>query len=245
MKKPTNDDSLFAEPREKIIDFTFDDSVAHVFPDMITRSVPGYATVVTLTGLLAERYAQPNSNCYDLGCSLGAVSLSMRQRIQQSHCRIIAVDSALAMVERCRQNVAGDDTLIPIDVVHADIGHIDFQRASFVVLNYTLQFIPPSDRLRLLKKIGDGMLPGGALIISEKIAFDDPEQHVRQSALHHAFKKANGYSEMEISQKRKALEKVLIPDSLSSHVARIKKAGFSHCDVWFQCFNFMSLLVIK
>ena len=228
-----------------IVDFAFDETVARVFPDMIRRSVPGYETIIALTGLLAEQYAQPNSQCYDLGCSLGAATLAMRSRIQQPDCRIIAVDNAEAMTRRCQQHVREAGEGIETDVICADIQDVAIHNASVVVLNFTLQFIQPAARLGLLQDIYKGMHPGGVLLLSEKIVFANAAEQQRMEALHVAFKKANGYSDLEISQKRSALENVLIPDTLELHQERLHSAGFSSVDVWFRCMNFVSLLVIK
>ena len=238
-------DRVYAKPQTLIVDFAFDEAVAKVFPDMIRRSVPGYETIIALTGLLAEQYAQPDSHCYDLGCSLGAATLAMRSRIRQPRVRIIAVDNAKAMTNRCQQHVQEAGEGVEVDVVCADIQDVSIENASVVVLNFTLQFIEPAARQVLLEKIYAGLRPGGALLLSEKIAFADAAEQQRMEALHIAFKKANGYSDLEISQKRSALEKVLIPESLETHKQRLQQVGFGLVESWFQCFNFISLLAIK
>lgn len=240
-----HEDAIYAKPQENIVDFEFNEKVVRVFPDMIRRSVPGYGTLITMIGLLAEQYAQPGSQLYDLGCSLGASTLSMRRRIPHHDCHIIAVDNSEAMVEHCRDNIAEDISPVTADVVCSDIRDLVFENASVVVLNFTLQFLPPNDRLQLLENIYKGLCPGGVLLLSEKITFEDETEKQLQDELHLSFKRANGYSEMEISQKRSALENVLIPDSLPQHQERLQQAGFSHSQQWFQCFNFVSLLAIK
>jgi len=238
-------DAIYAKPHEKIVDFEFNDAVARVFPDMIRRSVPGYGTLITMLGLLAQEYAQPHSNIYDLGCSLGAASLSMRRRIPHHDCRIIAVDNSEAMTTQCRDNISDDISPIEVDVLCADIRELKFESASVVVLNFTLQFLPPEQRQKLLEEIYAGLLPGGVLVLSEKIIFDDADEAELLDKLHLTFKKANGYSELEISQKRSALENVLIPESLPQHHQRLKSIGFKQSSSWFQCFNFGSILAIK
>ncbi|MFP4611742.1 MAG: carboxy-S-adenosyl-L-methionine synthase CmoA [Thiohalophilus sp.] len=238
-------DKIYATPQPMIVDFAFDEKVAGVFPDMIRRSVPGYETVISLLGLLAERYAQPDSRIYDFGSSLGAATLSMRRRVACDSCRIIAVDNSTAMTERCRQILAQDSSPVEVDVICADIRDVRVEQASLVVLNFTLQFIPVDERQALLDRIYTGLLPGGAVVLSEKLAFDDEGEQQLQTDMHLAFKKANGYSELEISQKRTALENVLIPDSFDVHRQRLQQAGFGQVYQWFQCFNFASLLAIK
>lgn len=148
--------------------FVFDDKVADVFADMINRSVPGYGTIIAMIGTLAERYAQPDSVCYDLGCSLGAATLSMQQNIKATGCKIIAIDNSLAMITRCQQVIGKDSSQIDVSLRCADILEVDISNASLVVLNFTLQFVPLVQRAQLISKIYAGMKPGGMLILSEK-----------------------------------------------------------------------------
>ncbi|MGF1714083.1 carboxy-S-adenosyl-L-methionine synthase CmoA [Photobacterium chitinilyticum] len=238
-------DNIFAAPIEKLGDFTFDERVAEVFPDMIQRSVPGYSNIISAIGMLAERFAKPHSKVYDLGCSLGAATLSMRRHINQEGCEIIAIDNSAAMVERCRLHIDAYRSDTPVSVIEADIRDVDIHDASVVVLNFTLQFLIPEDRQALLEKIFAGLRPGGILILSEKYIFDDERSHELLIDLHHDFKRANGYSELEISQKRSAIENVMRPDSIDTHKQRFADIGFSSSEVWFQCFNFGSMFAIK
>ncbi|MCO7261977.1 carboxy-S-adenosyl-L-methionine synthase CmoA [Dickeya zeae] len=241
----SNRDMLFSAPIANLGDWTFDERVAEVFPDMIQRSVPGYSNIISMIGMLAERFVQADTQVYDLGCSLGAATLSMRRNIHVPGCRIIAVDNSSAMVARCRRHIEAFRAETPVDVREADILDIDIENASLVVLNFTLQFIPPEQRLLLLKRICQGLRPGGALVLSEKFSFDDVSIGELLFNMHLDFKRANGYSELEISQKRSMLENVMLTDSVDTHKARLREAGFAHSDVWFQCFNFGSLLALK
>ena len=232
-------DRLFDRPGA-VGDFVFDAAVARVFPDMISRSVPGYAAIVNMIGLLTRQHAQPGSRLYDLGCSLGAASLAMAEGLSHDDCEIVAVDNAPAMLERARGHAANAPR--PICFVEGDIRDQPIERASVVVLNFTLQFLPREDRAALLRRIREGLLPGGILILSEKIAGETPEEDALLTEMHHAFKRQQGYSELEIAQKRAALERVLLPEPLSLHRRRLREAGFSRADLWFQCFNFASIL---
>lgn len=238
-------DNIFSTPKERVDAFRFDEAVTEVFHDMIQRSVPGYATVLPFIGLIAERYTQQDSNIYDLGCSLGAATLSIRHQIRQHGCNIIAVDNSEAMVTRCKENIEMDSGTIPVSILCEDVQQVEIRNASVVVLNLVLQFIAPDERPTLIQNIYDGLNPGGVLILTEKLAFDSPQEAEFQTELHHAFKRAQGYTDMEISQKRTAIENVLIPDSLQAHHVRLKAAGFSEVHDWFQCLNFASLVAIK
>ncbi len=240
-------DSLYSQPLGQVNGFAFDENVAQVFPDMIQRSVPGYQTIIAAIGLLTGRFAKPHSVCYDLGCSLGAASFSMRQNIAVEDCRIVAVDNSTAMLARLESVLTNETPRYStvIELQCADIQDVVIENASVVVLNFTLQFLPIEDRKSLLAKIYNGLLPDGALIISEKLAFEDTRQQELQIDLHHAFKKAQGYSELEISQKRTALENVLIPETFAQHQHRLQSVGFSSAELWFQYFNFASFIALK
>lgn len=240
-----NKDQIYSASLANIADFSFDEQVVGVFTDMIERSVPGYRSIITMIETLAEHYAQPGSNLYDLGCSLGASTLSMRRGITVDDCSIISVDSSKAMVKRCRKVMDRDLHDTPVKIICADIRNVDLSNASVVVLNFTIQFIPPDERRALLEKIHAGMRDGGVLILSEKVRFEDQHLDELLSEIHHDFKRAHGYSDLEISQKRTALENVLIPETIAVHRDRLTEAGFASVDVWFQCFNFMSMLAVR
>lgn len=244
-KKPEQArDRLFASEQEAG-EFRFDAAVARVFPDMIRRSVPGYTTIIPMIEVIADQYAQPGSHCYDLGCSLGASTLAMRHGIGERNCTLIGVDNSSAMIERCEHYIALDDHTLPVTLRCEDILETALQPTSVTTLNFTLQFVAPDRRTELLRKIADATLPGGVLILSEKIRFDSESEQEIQTQLHHEFKRANGYSDLEISQKRSALEQVLLPETLQEHRERLINAGFSQVTLWYQCFNFVSMLAIK
>jgi len=238
-------DNLFAKSRAVTSGFRFDDEVVKVFPDMIARSVPGYELVVPMTGMLARRYAQPDSQIYDLGCSLGAASLAMSKAVRATGTRIIAVDNSEAMVMRCKKNLAGNSSGVPINVHLQNMLDTPIEKASVVVLNFTLQFLDRAQRQTLINQISAGMRNGGVLLISEKICFEDQQEQNDQTAWHHDFKRSQGYSELEIAQKRNALEDVLRPDTEAAHFKRLLEAGFSGPRRWFQCFSFVSYIAFK
>ena len=238
-------DKLFAKPLENIADFVFDTSVADVFQDMVARSIPGYQTIINHTGELADRFVQMNTNCYDLGCSLGASTLSIRERIEDRQATIYAVDNSQAMLDKFASALTSQVSSTLTHLVKADICDIDITNASLVVMNFTLQFVPLEQRVALIEKIYQGLNPGGCLVISEKLHFEPPSLNELLCQLHHQFKREQGYSDLEISQKRDSIENVLIPETLEDHIDRLKSCGFDSTSAWFQCYNFGSLVAIK
>ena len=235
-------DQVFSRPLSEVKAFEFNETVAGVFQDMISRSVPGYALLLRMIGLYASIFVQSGSRVYDLGCSLGEASLVIADQSAGIDCDIIAVDSSNAMIDKCRQH---PDMAANIEWRCADIRATDINNASMVVLNLTLQFLPPAERLGLLQRIFNGLRPGGVLVLSEKIVFADATENQLMQQLYQGFKKTMGYSDLEISQKRNALENVLIPDDEQQHRERLKTAGFNEIYQCFRGFNFVSYLAIK
>lgn len=238
-------DALYASSQPHIVDFVFDDAVAEVFPDMIRRSVPGYETIISMIAVIAEKYCQSGATVYDLGCSLGAATLAIHSRLEHRGAHYIAVDDSASMIEKCKKNLSRHIPASNYQCLQEDIRGVVIKQAGVVVMNFTLQFLPRSDRDAVIREIYAGLNRGGALILCEKIRGTDKEQDDRFIELHQQFKTANGYSELEISQKRTALEKVMKLDDTDMHMERLKQSGFSEITQWFQCLNFAGWLAIK
>ncbi len=237
-------DKLFSQPLTRSGLFTFDASVANVFPDMINRSVPGYPTVIAMTGPLAAKHARSGSSIYDLGCSWGASLLSTARQEKCKACRLIGVDNSEEMLKKANKYLAKQTELPDVDLWCEDIVNVPFENASVVILNYALQFIPIKDRTPLLRRIREAMRPGDALILSEKLVFSDDGLNTYFNNLHYEFKRQQGYSDLEIAQKRAALENVLVPETRETHQKRMRRVGFTHSEIWFQSLNFASLIGI-
>ena len=238
-------DDLFRK-RKSQSDFVFDEQVADVFDDMVVRSIPGYETIVSTIGGFARKYYRPNSNIYDLGCSLGGVTFEICKQLGGSDFNLVAIDNSEAMIERLvekKSQIGGLENSVKI--LCEDINDTAIENASVVILNFTLQFLPPKYRNKLIKRIYNGLIPGGALILSEKIVLDDKSLNSLFIEMYHKFKESNGYSELEISQKRLALENILIPEPISIHKSRHVSAGFNSFEVWFQYLNFVSMISLK
>lgn len=237
-------DNIYAQTTDKQV-FSFDGQVAEVFPDMIQRSVPGYNEILRNTAKFAQRFVTDDSYCYDLGCSLGASSLAMSSGISAENVKIIGIDNSAAMLERCHQHIDAYKHRTEIELHVGDVLDFPIENAAMVVLNFTLQFIEQPHREKLLENIYRGMKSGGVLLLSEKICFESNDDNQLMIDLHHQFKRENGYSELEISQKRSMLENVLIPETLEAHLNRLRKVGFSRAQCWLQQYNFVSIFAVK
>jgi len=235
-------DNLFNKQSD-IADFRFDQDVVKVFDDMVRRSVPGYDSMIQMIGLIARMYGQDNTNYYDLGSSTGAITLSIALNNKSKNNQFFAIDNSKEMVEQCEKNL--HNKVDNLQAICDDINQVQIKSASIVVLNLTLQFIDVNLRSNLIKKIYDGLESGGILIISEKIHFDDAVTQNQITKLHMDFKKENGYSELEIANKRQAIENVLITETKEQHLNRLRDCGFVETSCFFQCLNFVSFLSVK
>lgn len=228
-----NRDRIYRTKQTSVVPFEFNANVVSVFPDMIQRSIPGYDTIVELTGIICANFLGADKRCYDLGCSLGTSAASVLAAIGTRNASIVGVDSSESMIQEAKKRVVDPR----VKFIAADIREFEFQSASVVILNFVLQFVPPDDREALLCRILSAMEPDGVLIVSEKISttdeFDD---------LHVCFKRFNKYSDLEIAQKRQALEKVMNIDTLDEHLNRLDRTGFTNPRVWFRCLNWVSFL---
>lgn len=237
-------DSIYSKLQEQVKDFTFNEDVAAVFDDMISRSVPLYADVQQATGLLAGLFARPGTSVYDLGCSTGTTIIEIGKRVPPS-VKLVGIDNSAPMLHQCRKKLAEAAPALQVELQESDLAEADVSGASVVVLNYTLQFLPPAKREELLVRLYGQMLPGSVLVLSEKIKHQHPAVQEMMTSLYVGFKRAHGYSELEISQKRDALENVLVPFSLEQNIAMLQRAGFAFVEVFLKSLSFCSMAAIK
>ena len=238
-------DRVYADKQAEVHDFVFDEGVANVFADMIARSVPGYEVLNQLLQIVARKFVTEDTCVYDLGCSLGAASLNVAKAVRPRKVKIFAVDSSQAMIRHLVERLEGMDTDSGITPLCRDVAGLDIQNASLVILNYTLQFIDLARRDVLMAKIYSGLREGAALLLSEKTVHEDTDEEVFMQNLHESYKHAHEYSDLEISQKREALENVLIRDTHAQHLARLHQAGFSRVYVLMKYLNFISYIAVK
>ncbi len=238
-------DTIFSRPWDKVAPFEFNAQVAEVFDDMLGRSVPFYRESIVRQAQLAARFYQDGTRIYDLGCSNGNLGLTLCRQMGERDFSMVAVDNSQPMLDTYRQRLndtAGGQRII---LEHGDIRLVAMERASVVIVNLTLQFLPRADRDALVRRIYQALVPGGVLLLTEKVVHEDAVLTELEQEFYYRFKEENGYSRMEISQKREALENVLIPETLEAHGRRLRQAGFGAVEIWLKWFNFAALLAQK
>jgi tRNA (cmo5U34)-methyltransferase len=228
-----------------VADFAFGEQVASVFDDMLLRSVPFYEEMQRMIAELATDFAVDGTNVYDLGCSTGTTILNLSARLPQE-VRFIGVDNSEDMLKRCRAKLAGARLRHPHTLACADLNRsCPVKNASVVLLILTLQFIRPLQRERLLRQIHAGLAENGCLIVVEKVLGEDSLFNRLFIRHYYEFKERNGYSQLEIAQKREALENVLIPYKLLENRELFLRSGFRFCDTFFKWYNFAGLIAVK
>ena len=245
MSKMIDLDDVFKEKVENLSDFEFNSKVAGVFDDMVNRSVPFYDEMQRLTSELAGNYAQVGTRVYDLGCSTGTTMLLMDKTVEEG-IQFIGIDDSEEMINKCREKLNNFKLNRDIELLVTDLTrHVPIENASVIAMVLVLQFIRPINRLSIVKKIFEGMVKNGVFILFEKILTEEKSFNREFIDHYYDFKRRNDYSELEISQKREALENVLIPYKTSENINMLKEAGFEEVEVFFKWYNFTGIIAKK
>jgi tRNA (cmo5U34)-methyltransferase len=238
-------DQVFREKAKYVADFNFGKKVATVFDDMLVRSVPMYLESQRMIAEMATDFAVEGTNIYDLGCSTGTTMLNLDQTVPRN-VKFIGIDYSEEMLKKCSQKLAQHKFTRDHELRRADLNEgVSIENASMVLMILTLQFIRPLYRDKLIQSILQGMNENGALILVEKVLGEDSFFNRTFIKYYYDFKKRNGYSELEIAQKREALENVLIPYKLLENRELLLKTGFRYCDVFFKWYNFCGMVAVK
>jgi len=238
-------DEIFKKKQKGSTDFRFEASVAHVFDDMVVRSVPYYLEIQRMIAEIVSDYAKPGTAIYDLGCSTGTTLLTLNNVVDES-IRFVGIDESNDMLEKCRKNIESNNLKHPFELVACDLNKsVTITNASVVVLCLTLQFVRPINRLRLLQSVYEQMNMGGCLILIEKILGENSGLNRQFIKYYYEMKRRNNYDELEIVQKREALENVLVPYKLSEDFQLLIDAGFHSCETFFKWYNFAGMMALK
>ena len=243
LKLTGGEDRLFSSDRYPR-PFAFNQEVAQVFDDMVHRSVPLYKEVTLLAVDWALKYAAPNTKIFDIGCSTGTVIECLSTRVEAS-CHLVGVDCSEAMIERAKSKVIPAVSLPTIDLLCKDVRDVCFKNASVIIVNYTLQFLPIRDRMRVLKRMVESLEPGGLIFLSEKVRSESSEFQETITTQYESFKQDRGYSRLEIEKKKEALENVLVPLTENDYRRQLNKFGVDSVDSIAKWNNFVTLVGMK
>lgn len=238
-------DEIFADGDFQSGSFRFDDTVAKVFDDMTSRCIPYYKEVIQLSAKVAEKFVPENGLIYDLGCSTGNTLFFIAKTLRNKKVKLIGIDPSKSMLGKAAEKSSLFTYTHDIKFLTGKAESYALQAADMIILNYTLQFISVKKRLKLITKLHNSLKPGGVLIMSEKIRQEDIRVEAFHTQVYEAFKAANGYSYLEIANKRQALENILIPGSLAGNLSLLNESGFSRVEILFKWLNFTTFMAIK
>jgi tRNA (cmo5U34)-methyltransferase len=243
----TGHDQIFSRERDAVADFDFGKETAKVFDNMLERSVPFYAEMQRMIGELVGTFAADNSSIWDLGCSTCNTFMAMEPRLRdKSGIQFVGLDNSEEMLIRARKKLMQSGTKCSYDLRYADLNApIEVANASVVLSILTLQFVRPLYRERLLRDVFKGMNDNGCFILVEKVVGEDSLFNRLFIEYYYEYKRRNGYSDLEIAQKREALENVLIPYRLNENLALLQAVGFKSCEVFFKWYNFCGIVAVK
>jgi tRNA (cmo5U34)-methyltransferase len=237
-------DRVFAD-KNPLGDFSFNPQVAQVFDDMVSRSVPFYGEMQRMATEIAAQFAQDGTNIYDLGCAT-ATTLALLDPVISGKVRFVGIDNAQSMLDQARAKLDALDSKRTFDLVCADLhDHPRIENASVVIMTLTLQFVRPLHRERIIREVFNGTNEKGCLIVFEKLVLPNSMLNRVFIEFYYEMKRRNGYSEVEISKKREALENVLVPYRADENITLLRDAGFRHVDEFFRWYNFCGLIAVK
>jgi len=247
IRKSTIKDEIFKKEKKEITPFAFSHEVTRVFDDMVNRSIPFYKEIHQLIiDLLKLKLTKDNLIINDLGCSTGAVILSIESWLKHAgrSAHFNGFDNSAPMLSKCNEKLS-DYRVRSFTLFEEDLNKSTLPQNNLSIMNYTLQFIDIEKRKELLKKIYDSLESKGLFILSEKITPELESNEDLICDLYYEFKKNNGYSELEIAQKREALINVLKPLTPNEQIRMLKDAGFQRSEIFFRWYNFVTYVCIK
>ncbi|MFT6604393.1 MAG: tRNA (cmo5U34)-methyltransferase, partial [Bacteriovoracaceae bacterium] len=236
-------DQFFKNKQSNILPFEFNEDVAVVFDDMVSRSVPFYNEIHSIILDILDRTFTGNGTIVDLGCSTATTICLMDKHLikKGKKASFVGVDSSQAMVAKAKAKLKESGTTTA-NIECTDINEFKIPKSEIILMNYTLQFIPKEKRPKVLANIFNALEHNGYFILAEKIVSDEEDINDLMIDLYYDFKRRNGYSELEISQKREALENVLVPLTPKEQINNLKSAGFQKVEMLFRWYNFCCYL---
>lgn len=218
---------------------------AQQFDVHVNRSIPLYQQGHKIICDLSNFFITDHSLCYDLGCATGELTLKLAMHNQHcKHTSFIGLDSEAEMITEARKKkkAAGFTNVL---FRQEDILQLEWKQADLISAYYTIQFIRPSQRQRLVDQIYQALHWGGAFLLFEKVRANDARFQDIMTSLYHEYKIDQGYSAQEIFAKTRSLKGVLEPFSTRGNLDMLKRAGFVDIITVFKYLCFEGFLAIK
>lgn len=220
----------------------FNETVANTFDKHVMKSVPLYLDTQLLVGALSDWFVGENSTIIDLGCATGTTIHDLVQRHFDKDAHYIGIDNSVSMLTKAKQSL---DVFSNVELLYRDICHFEYPTSDLILSLYTLQFIHPSQRAELCKKIYKSLSDRGGFILVEKVIDSDGVTADIFSQAHWGYKKQMGFSSNEIFGKAESLRGVMTPLTIEENFDMLKSAGFKRVSTFFKWCNFTGIIAIK
>jgi tRNA (cmo5U34)-methyltransferase len=221
--------------------WSFADSIDH-FDSHILQSVPHCQEQREYIAALSKFFLYPGSQAYEIGVSTGGLAQAVLTKMPERNFSYIGLDLESEMVEQAQARLHGDKRF---QAIHTNASDYDFAPASLIISYYTLQFVPPDQRMTLLKRLYQALTPGGALILYEKTLAENAQLQDMLNQLYLDFKADHGLSADAILNKALALRGVSLPLTLAQNKSQLELAGFKTTELIYRTYCFAGFLALK
>ena len=227
--------------------WTFGGETANTFDSHVSKSVPLYHLGQKLACDISDYFIKDDGSvCYDIGSSTGGLTLHFAEhhREVKPSVQFVGIDTEPKMIEAAEKKQI-ELKLKNVNFLCDDITNFNFENTNFISSYYTVQFIKPSERQRLIDKIFNSLNWGGGFLIFEKVRAPDARFQDMMVGLYDEYKLESGYSPEEIFGKTRSLRGILEPFSTQGNLDMLRRAGFKDIISVMKFISFEGYLAIK
>lgn len=221
--------------------WSFGGKIPNKFEKHIAKSVPLYLEGHQIIVRLSDYFLKDGSICYDIGCSTANLLKKINNHSNKKKIKLYGIEKEKSMYNYANSKINEKN----IKIFNKDIKQIKLNKSDLIISYYTFQFINPSIRQDILKKIFKALNWGGAFIMFEKIRGNDARFDNMLNSLYLDFKEDNKLNSNDILSKSKSLRGILEPFSDQGNLGLLKRAGFKDIQTIMQSLCFKGYLCIK
>ena len=222
--------------------WTFNKNIASKFDYHISKSIPLYKEFRWLGEKLSDFYIKNDSKVYDIGCSTGSFLKNLAVRHSDKvKAKFYGIDVVKSMIKYA--NLKNKHKKIKF--LNKNILKYNFLESDLIISFYTIQFIHPKFRQKIINKIYKSLNWGGAFFFVEKVRSYDARTQDQLTSIYEEYKIDNGFSLKEITNKKMSLKGILEPFSSRANIQMLKRAGFVDVSSVAKFVSFEFFLAIK
>tara|TARA_Y100000589_G_scaffold118994_1_gene113237 strand:+ start:12378 stop:13076 length:699 start_codon:yes stop_codon:yes gene_type:complete len=217
----------------------FEDISLDDFEKHISKSVPCYHLTHKLGLELSDFFCKPNTNVFDIGSTSGSFINSLLERHNDKDINFNGIEISTSMYSQSVLRYP------KINFYNEDVRDCDLHNSSFISSYYTIQFINPQYRQKLINKIFESLNWGGGFLMFEKVRAPDARFQDYMIQIYNEFKLSNEFTPSHIMSKSRSLKGVLEPFSTAANIEMLQRAGFKDIMTVYKYISFEGFLAIK